>query len=205
MVNIGYASKLSPQVVAMMNMSFNKLHWPLITFFIWREKITTLGFNGVTNKDFRDADFGSSHIKYYMKMLMICKTPIIQVEDSLFARAKHNLTPHGRKIAEIMWSSLNYYMKLYSGKTAEDEAKEIRETLSIEVDEGDVDEEEQFLKELEDENIKVEETRKKRAEEARERRTKERAGIVEGPNGPIINLDMVKANSHLNKFKEEKC
>jgi hypothetical protein len=196
MVNIGYASKFNPEVVTMMNISFNKLHWPLLTFFIWKEKITKLDFDGVTNKDFREADFSSTHIKFYLKMVMICKTPLIQVEDSLYARAKHNLTPHGKKIAEIMWNTLNYYMKQYTGKTVEDEAKKLKETLSIEVDKEDIDEEEQFLKELEDDNRKAEEAdkarNKKRAEEARDRRAKEKAGIVEGPNGPIINLDMVK-------------
>lgn len=180
MVNVGYASKFNSEVVTMMNASFNRLHWPLLTFFLWREKITKLGFDGVTSKDFREADFGSAHIKLYIKALLIAKTPLLTVQENLYARAKYNLTPHGRKIADIMWTAINYYMKSYTGKTVEEEARILKETLSIDVDEKEIDEEEKFLKELEDENHKVEEARKKKA------------GIVDTPNGPMIDLNMVK-------------
>lgn len=172
-----FFSYFNAEVASMMHSTFSRIYWPLFAFFIWREKIH--GEEGITLAHLRENDFTSNHVKVYIRQLAILKIPLVEFKESTLSRGKYTLTKPGRVVAEMVWKTLNYYMLKLQNITLDQEVEKYKQLLTLEVERGVIDEEEKFLQEMEE--------RARKAEEAR----KNKAGIVDTPEGPKIDLDKV--------------
>lgn len=158
-----------------MNMVWNRLYWPLLIYFIFKEK-TCAQYDGLTMADLKHSLFHSFSTKGYMRDLILNRKPIVTKQEEMYEKTKYHLTNYGKKIATLMWNHLEALSK-EGGKSIEEYCANIRNTL--EIDPGAKDEEEELIN-------RIEEDAKKAAERA------EKAGIVKKENGDaVIDLDKV--------------
>lgn len=169
---VRFAQLFGSETVTQMNMVWNRLYWPLLIYFIFKEK-TCAQYDGLTMADLKHSLFHNFSTKGYMRDLMLNRKPIVKKQEEMYEKTKYDLTNYGRKIATIMWNHLESLSK-ENGKSMEAYCANIRNTLEIEPDAKD--EEEELLK-------RMEEDAKKAAE---------KAGVIKNENGDgVIDLDKV--------------
>lgn len=143
-----FANLFGSETVTQMNMIFNRLHWPILVFFIFKEKTSVMNANNaVTLTDFKNNMIWNAHTYDYLRMLIVNKKQLIERKDDMFEKTKYALTPYGRKIAVIMWNVIEYHSKS-EGKSIEEYCAKIKNTLELSPDAED--EEEKVIKQLEE-------------------------------------------------------
>jgi actin-related protein len=174
-----FVKQLDHNTIAQMNLIFSRIHWPVIIFFMWKEKLSR-EFDGITRKDIRNELFSYEIVHKIIPTLSLADKPIVKEIKSVMLPTKYYLTPFGKKIAEIQWNILNYILKTNNRKTLDEYVKEELKRLEIQIQSDEIDEEEMFLREIEENARKTEEAMKKKLEK--------KLGMVETPEGLKIDL-----------------
>ena len=104
----GFYKMFGAECVRQMNMVFAKNHWPLLIYFLYREKID-YEYKGLTITDLRKNLITSKIAYEYLRVLLLSppRYAIITAEESVYAKTIYRLTPYGRKIATLMWNFID--------------------------------------------------------------------------------------------------
>lgn len=153
-----YVDLFNKTTFDIMNYTFNRYSWQLITYYIYLEKI--FGVNGIITKNLYVGGLNVTQMRNVPSFLVRIK--IFNVDESN-KYPVYTLTPVGRKVANIMWNYLAYACKSYLDLNDYVNKMHKEYELVIGNDEYDLDEEEEMLDKIEKgyERVKDSESKEK--------------------------------------------
>lgn len=179
-----WSKHITSQCTEMMNASFHSKHWPIITYYLFKEKLDPKT-DGLTTSDFRDG-FTVAYVNEYLKSMSLLSIPLIIRKEYTFEKTRYFLSPYAREVlGKMMWNSLVYLTKKFSqDKTSiQDYIDGVNRTRTLEPEPEAVDTEEELIKKIDEDNARLNKLREKSA------------GIVQTEEGPTIDLDKVQVTA----------